>query len=89
LTLTVARYPTGASKWNPVEHRFFSEISKNRAGEPPRQLLEDLDFIRPTKLKPARQYPAGTEPTPEQLQSLRLKPHEVLPKWHDTISLNL
>ena len=26
-----------------------------------------------------RQYPTGAEPTPEQLQSLRLKPHEVLP----------
>ncbi len=29
LTLTVAHYPTGASKWNPIEHRLFSEISKN------------------------------------------------------------
>src|SRR5205085_8214590 len=23
LTLTVAHYPTGASKWNPIEHRLF------------------------------------------------------------------
>jgi hypothetical protein len=29
LSLTVAHYPTGASKWNPIEHRLFSEISKN------------------------------------------------------------
>ena len=36
-----------------------------------------------------RQYPTGIEPTPEQLQSLRLKPHEVLPKWNYTISPNL
>ncbi|NVM22009.1 MAG: hypothetical protein HWN68_09555 [Desulfobacterales bacterium] len=21
-------YPPGASRWNPIEHRFFSEISK-------------------------------------------------------------
>ena len=34
LTVTVAHYPTGASKWNPIEHRLFSEISKNRAAEP-------------------------------------------------------
>jgi hypothetical protein len=34
LTLTVAHYPTGASKWNPIEHRLFSEISKNGAGAP-------------------------------------------------------
>jgi len=34
ITVTVAHYPTGASKWNPIEHRMFSEISKNWAGEP-------------------------------------------------------
>ena len=34
LTVTVAHYPTGTSKWNPIEHRLFSEISKNWAGEP-------------------------------------------------------
>jgi hypothetical protein len=32
LTLTVAHYPTGASKWNPIEHRLYSEISKNWGG---------------------------------------------------------
>jgi len=26
LTITVAHYPTGASKWNPVEHRLFGPI---------------------------------------------------------------
>ena len=34
ITITVAHYPTGASKWNPIEHRLFSQISKNWAGEP-------------------------------------------------------
>ncbi|KHD07806.1 hypothetical protein PN36_20845 [Candidatus Thiomargarita nelsonii] len=29
LTITVCHYPPGASKWNPIEHRLFSEISKN------------------------------------------------------------
>lgn len=28
LIVTVCHYPTGASKWNPIEHRLFSEISK-------------------------------------------------------------
>ena len=31
LTVTVAHYPPGASKWNPIEHRLFSELSKNWA----------------------------------------------------------
>jgi hypothetical protein len=34
LAVTVAHYPAGASKWNPIEHRLFSEISRNWAGEP-------------------------------------------------------
>ncbi len=34
LEITVAHYPTGTSKWNPIEHRMFSEISKNWAGVP-------------------------------------------------------
>lgn len=34
LTVTVCHYPTGASKWNPIEHRLFSEVSKSLAGVP-------------------------------------------------------
>jgi hypothetical protein len=34
LALTVCHYPTGCSKWNPVEHRLFSQISENWAGKP-------------------------------------------------------
>ena len=34
LTVTVCHYPSGASKWNPIDHRLFSEISKNWAGHP-------------------------------------------------------
>lgn len=34
LRIRVAHYPTGASKWNPVEHRLFGPISINWAGTP-------------------------------------------------------
>ena len=34
LKVTICHYPPGASKWNPIEHRLFSEISKNWAGQP-------------------------------------------------------
>lgn len=34
LRIRVAHYPTGASKWNPVEHRLFGPISINWAGVP-------------------------------------------------------
>lgn len=98
LTLTVAHYPTGASKWNPIEHRLFSEISKNWAGEPLDSYQKLLNFIRSTRTQTGlsvtaqldrRHYPTGIEPTPQQIAALQLKPHEVLPKWNYTISPNL
>jgi hypothetical protein len=49
LRVTVCHYPTGASKWNPIEHRLFSEISKNWAGEPLVSLQTALNFIRTTE----------------------------------------
>ena len=49
LEITVCHYPTGASKWNPIEHRMFSEISKNWAGHPLESFEILLNFIRKTK----------------------------------------
>src|SRR5262245_5529763 len=48
LEVTVCHYPPGCSKWNPVEHRLFSEISKNWAGKPLRTLEVMLGYIRGT-----------------------------------------
>src|SRR5438045_4792536 len=48
LAVTIAHYPTGASKWNPIEHRLFSEISKNWAAEPLDSYQKMLKFIRTT-----------------------------------------
>ena len=74
LTVTVAHYPTGASKWNPIEHRLFSEISKNWAAEPLDSYPKVLNFIRNTCTRTGlavsayldrRQYP----PAPHPIQS--------------------
>jgi len=35
LTVEVAHFPPGTSKWNKIEHRLFSYISKNWRGKPP------------------------------------------------------
>ena len=39
LCVSVAHYPPGTSKWNPIEHRLFSEVSKNWAGRPTGEYL--------------------------------------------------
>jgi hypothetical protein len=95
LTVTVAHYPTGASKWNPIEHRLFSEISKNWAAEPLDSYPKVLNFIRHTCTRTGlavsafldrRHYPTGTSPDPEQVRRLSLKRHSTLPAWNYTIA---
>ena len=48
LCVTVSHYPSGASKWNPIEHRLFSQISRNWAAEPLDSYEKALKFIRTT-----------------------------------------
>ena len=44
LRVTVAHYPPATSKWNPIEHRLFCEVSKNWAGRP----LDSWTATRPS-----------------------------------------
>ena len=94
MQITVTHLPTSASKWNPIEHRLFSEISKNWAGHPLVSYETALKFIRTTKtenglrcraLLDTRHYATGIKITPEQKAQINLKPHRVLPKWNYTI----
>lgn len=98
LTVTVAHYPTGASKWNPIEHRLFSEISKNWAAEPLTSYEKMLNFIRTTRTNTGlvvrayldrNDYPTGLKPNPQQTASLRLRRSKILPQWNYTIAPNL
>ena len=50
LHVTVCHYPSGASKWNPVEHRLFGPVSINWAGQPLRSLEMLLGWVRGTEV---------------------------------------
>jgi hypothetical protein len=98
LAVTVAHYPTGASKWNPIEHRLFSEVSRNWAGEPLDSYQKILNYARTTQTQTGlrvtayldrRHYPCGLKPMPDQIASLRLQRHETLPEWNYTIKPQL
>ena len=49
--VTVCHYPPGASKWNVIEHRLFSEISKNWRGTPLTDYETVYKYILRTKTK--------------------------------------
>jgi hypothetical protein len=48
IEVLICHYPTGASKWNPIEHRLFSQISRNWAGKPLQTFDCMLNYIRHT-----------------------------------------
>ena len=94
LRVTVCHYPTGASKWNPVEHRLFSEISKTWAGCPLRSFEAVGDYIQDTRTQTGLQVTAHHVPTPYRtgvkvsdavMATLNIQVHEICPQWNYTI----
>jgi len=94
LVVTVCHYPPGASKWNLIEHRLFSEISKNWAGRPLDSYETMNKYIKTTTTKTGlkvncyvvdKQYEKGAKITDEQMASLSLKNHAVFPMWNYTL----
>jgi hypothetical protein len=94
LHVTVCHYPTGASKWNPVEHRLFGPISINWAGQPLRSLEAMLGWVRGTEVGGAgvtasldrADYPRKVKVPAAEMKRLDLERHEVCPDWNYTIS---
>jgi hypothetical protein len=95
LEVTVCHYPPGASKWNPIEHLLFSQVSKNWAGEPLIDMETMLKFIRTTKTQTGLRvratlmsgiYPTGIKVPARAMAEVNLIPHEVQPAWNYTIA---
>ncbi len=94
LTVTVAHYPTGASKWNPIEHRLFSEITKNWAGRPLDSLETMLNYIQTTRTNAGlevrsyadtRTYAKGVKISNADMKALALEKGSQLENWNYTI----
>jgi hypothetical protein len=95
LTVTVAHYPAGASKYNPIERRLFSQISKNWAAEPLTDYAKILGLIRKTTTTTGlrvracldtKNSPLKVKPSAQRLRELRITRHTTLPKWNYTIA---
>ena len=91
LEVMICHYPTGASKWNPIEHRLFSEISKNWAGQPLQTLATILHYIQDTttdtglKVKAFlvdRIFEKGLKYDQQELDDLNLQRCRTCPNWN-------
>jgi len=95
LTVTVAHYPSGASTWNPIEHRMFSEITKTWAGHPLESTEILLRFaqdtstttgLRVTACLDERQYQKGLRVTDKEISSFDITRRDQLGKWNYQIA---
>jgi hypothetical protein len=91
IEVMVCHYPTGASKWNPVEHRLFSFISKNWAGCPLRSLPILLALIRGTtttkglKVKARllkKKYRKQVKVSNREMATLNIEYRSFCPHWN-------
>jgi hypothetical protein len=94
LHVTLCHFPSGASKWNPVEHRLFGPISCHWAGIPLRTLELLLRLTGTTithsglkvRARLTRKiYQTGIRLSKTAAEWLNLRRHKVCPQWNYTI----
>lgn len=95
--VTVCHYPPGASKWNTIEHRLFSEISKNWRGTPLTDYETVYKYTVSTKtttgliteaILVSKKYQKGLKATKEEVENLNIKRHKLNPLWNYTLLPN-
>jgi len=95
IRLFVCHFPPGTSKWNKIEHRLFSFITKNWRARPLVSLEVIVNLITGTTTRTGlivkaaldtNRYPTKIKVSDEQLGRLRLKPHAFHGEWNYTLS---
>lgn len=83
LKVVVSHYPPGTSKWNKIEHRMFSYISRNWEGKPLISVETIIDLIESTTTKnglsiqcqlDTNKYDLGSVVTNGMLERTRITP---------------
>jgi DNA-binding phage protein len=91
LIIAVSHFPPGTSKWNKIEHRLFSFISKNWRGQPLRSLKVIVNLIAGTTTKKGlkvhaeidgRNYPAGIKVPDSEMAEIKLRRDAFHGEWN-------
>lgn len=94
LPIEVSHFPPGTSKWNKIEHRLFSQISRNWKGQPLVSLEVIVELIASTTTNTGltvksfldkNEYPTGIRVTDEELNGVNLVRNEFCGQWNYTI----
>jgi hypothetical protein len=94
LTVKICHFPPGTSKWNKIEHRLFSFITRNWRGRPLTSVATIVSLIGATRtttglrvraeLDPGK-YPEGREISEEEMAKLMVHPDTFHGEWNYTI----
>jgi transposase len=91
LVIAVSHFPPGTSKWNKIEHRLFSFISKNWRGQPLTSLKVIVSLIAGTTTRKglkvhaeidARSYPAGIKVQDGEMGQINLRREDFHGEWN-------
>ena len=91
LAIAVSHFPPGTSKWNKIEHRLFSFISKNWRGQPLTSLKVIVSLIAGTTTKKGlkvhaeindRTYPAGIKVGDAEMTQINLQRDGFHGEWN-------
>jgi hypothetical protein len=94
LEINVCHYPPGTSKWNKIEHRLFSFITKNWRGKPLISLETIVNLIANTTtekglkvkaMKDTNIYQKGIKISDEEMSEINLKRDDFKGKWNYAI----
>ena len=97
LKITVCHFPPGTSKWNKIEHRLFSYISKNWRGRPLTSYEVAVNLIASTttskglKVKcelDTNKYETGKKITDKEMEKINIIRDEFHGEWNYTILPN-
>ena len=88
-------FPPGTSKWNKIEHRLFSFISKNWRGKPLISTAVIISLINATKTEKGftvkcvldnKNYQTKEVVSDEEYRLINIRKHKFHGEWNYTIS---
>jgi transposase len=91
MAIFVCHFPPGTSKWNKIEHRLFSFISKNWRGRPLDSLATIVNLISHTRTETGlyveasldySSYEKGIKVTDDEMDQLNLKRDKFHGEWN-------
>lgn len=94
LIVSVCHFPPGTSKWNKIEHRMFSHITKNWRGRPLISYEVVVNLIAHTTTEAGLEiqaaldqgeYPVGIKVSDDEMAGLMLERNEFHGEWNYTL----